>query len=495
MSDVIETADKGPPPGVRGMAVLRWLLILAMAGAALASVLHYTGALERLGSRPTASAAHTEYTCPMHPSVAQDHPGECPICSMTLVPKAGGPAGAAADAATDVAPVAGLHDIELAPARTQLMGLRTATATREALVQEIRTVGSVVENEQGLAQIQTRFAGWIQELHVTTTGQVVHPGDVLATVYSPDVLAAQEEYLNALKWADGGAPNPGLADDARQRLALLGIAKPELDQIARSRAPLRAIPIRSTIGGTVIRRTAVQGLYVQPGQDLFDIADLAKVWVLADVYEYELARVHVGLPAKVEVAAFPGETREGKVTFLYPTLDAATRTLRVRIELANRDGKLRPGMYGTVILALDAAEGVVVPREAVVDTGEVRYVFVAQDGGRFEPRRVTLGVHGDDKIQVVAGLAPGERVVTSGNFLVDSESRLRAAVAGETAEGTPAPAPAAPAGRGEGPVCATDFDAQKYPDKAARCRQCEIVHRGMGSMEEDCKTSIPKPWK
>jgi Cu(I)/Ag(I) efflux system membrane fusion protein len=466
------------------MAVVRWLLILGMAVAAILSVLHYTGTLDKLFTRETSGAEKTQYYCPMHPSVVQDHPGECPICSMTLVPRTPS-AAMAADAGPPVAPVPGLHAIDLTAARTQLVGLRTAPVRREALVQEIRTVGSVVENEEGLGQIQTRFAGWIQDLFVTQTGQKVQKGEVLATIYSPDILAAEQDYVNTLRWAEGGAPNANLADDARQRLVLLGIAKPEIDEIARTKAIVRAIKVRSPLSGTVTRRTVVQGSYVQPGQELFAIANLTKVWVLADVYEYEIARVHVGLPARVELAAFPGEGVDGKVTFLYPTLDSATRTLRIRVELPNPDGKLRPGMYGNVVLHLDAAEGLVVPREAVVDTGEMQYVFVARENGRFEPRNVKLGLRTPDKIQVLEGLGDGDVVVTSGNFLLDSESRLRATIEGE----------GRPPGATPSSTCDAEFDAQKYPDKAAQCRQCELVHRGMGTMEQDCKGAIPKPWK
>jgi membrane fusion protein, copper/silver efflux system len=478
----MDQPPKGPPPGVRSMSVVRWLLIVLMAGAALASILHFTGAFEPGSS---GQGATTEYYCPMHPSVVQDHPGECPICSMTLVPKAKGVAAAPADAGPMAAPVKGLHPIDLTPARTQLVGLRTRPVRREALVQEIRTVGSIVEREDGLGQIQTRFAGWIQELFVTHTGQTVKKGEVLATIYSPEVLAAEQEYVTALRWSAETTPGANLAEDARQRLLLLGISKPELDEIARTKTPVRAIKVRSPLSGTVTLRSAVPGLYVQPGQEIFEVADLSRLWVVADVYEVEIARLRIGLPARLELASFPGETFAGKLTFLSPGMDTATRTLRVRLEVDNHDGRLRPGMYGDVAISLDPAEGLVIPREAAVDTGTTQYVFVARENGRFEPRRVTLGLRAADKVQVLEGLAEGELVVTSGNFLVDSESRLRATIEGEGAPGSPSPASA----------CDSEIDARKYPEKAAQCRQCEVVHRGMGTMEKDCKDAIPRPWK
>jgi Cu(I)/Ag(I) efflux system membrane fusion protein len=543
------------PAGLATMSIVRWALVIVMGLVAVLSIAYATGGLAKFSS-----GAHSEhgtlYYCPMHPSVVQDHPGECPICSMTLVPKPEGgaakkakpataapaaagkyycpmhpdrtsndpnakcpdcgmkmvpkPSAAENAAAVEAKPVPGLADVDLTPDRIQLIGMRTARVERAALGDSLRTVGVVAANERGLAQISVRFSGWIQDLKVSETGQRVRRGEVLATVYSPDVLRAEQEYITARGWsgnAGGGeaggaahhmgaspsdAMQDGLAAAARRRLELLGIAAPEIDAVATRGKAADTVPIRSPAEGYVTARNVVLGAAIQPGAPLFELADLSRVWLLADVFEQDAARLRIGQKATLELAAYPGEKFMGKVQFIYPTVSASTHTLRVRLEFPNKSGpsgvKLRPGMYGNVSLELPSASGLVIPSEALVDTGEHQYVFVAKGEGHFEPRLVRAGARTGDKVQIVEGVAEGETVVTTGNFLVDSESRLRAAIEGQTA------APAA-GGGGQGPDCANDFDAEKFPDKVRACRACEIQHRGMGTMEQDCKSAIAKPWR
>lgn len=534
--------EEEAPPGVRVMAVVRWVLVGMMALAAVGSVAHYKGWLG------VAQAQGDTYYCPMHPSVTDDHASECPICGMTLVkreaegkPDAGPAApttaagvlppgheghrheptdpyacpmdpmetGQTPDArcpvcgmkleAREPAPppeaqsgqtaVPGLSPVDLSPERIQLIGMKTAKVKREALTPEIRTVGYVAVNEGKMALVQTRFSGWIETLPVARTGEKVKKGQVLATIYSPELLTVQQEYLNALRWAKsptGGQADlsAGLAEDARRRLELLGIAKQDIAEIERTGQPVRAMRVRAPKGGYITRKSAVQGTYVQPGTELFEIAELDKVWVLADVYEYEVPLVRDGLEATLSLGSYPGEKFTGKVEFLYPTLDPDTRTLRIRLEFANPDLRLRPGMYGDVLIRLERAEGLVVPIDALVDTGEVQYVFVARTGGRFEPRKVRVGIRSGGKVQLLSGVSEGETVVTTANFLIDSESRLQAAISGQAA----APSGAAAA-------CEQDFDKQKFPKKFEECVACETQHAGMGTMVEDCKKAIAKPWK
>ena len=543
--DPMPEGEEAVPRGVRVMTFVRWGLVLLMALAAVAGL---NQRYRWFSSGGSAGASDTTYYCPMHPGIKQDHPGDCPICSMTLVPLraasdvaadraamvAGGDGGVAGDpgtgsgayycpmhpevtsddpdatcelcggmkleprsvaavaAPTDAEGVKGLVPLTLSQDRIQLMGMRTAAVVRGTLASELRTVGTVTASEKGLAVVQTRFAGWIEDLKVEQTGQKVAKGQVLATIYSPELLTAQQEYLSTLQWAK--QPSGGLVSDlsrdlhkdARRRLELLGIGAGEINAIERTGEPLRAIPVRSPVRGYVLEKSAVQGASVQPGTPLFQVADLSTVWVIADVFEHELGRVKVGQLAAIELAAYPGETFAGKLTFSYPSVDTDTRTLRVRLELRNPGLRLKPGMYGNVTIALDRAESLLVPVEAIVDTGVDQYVFVARPGGTFEPRTVALGARAAGKVQVVRGLAEGETVVTTANFLLDSESHLQAAILGDSAAGG-APPPASD-------FCATRFDQAKYPDKYQQCAACG-AHRGMGSMEDDCRAQIARPWK
>jgi membrane fusion protein, copper/silver efflux system len=486
-SEHFEEGEEAAPPGVRTMAIVRWALIALMALAAVASVVHYFG-----GFRLSAAQSGTQYYCPMHPSIVQDHPGECPICSMTLVPREQHrelPVPASAPGHEGVIPV-GLGPVDLTPERIQLLGMRTARAKREKLDQELRTVGYVLANEKGLAQIHPRFAGWIEQLNVNQTGERVQRGQVLASIYSPELLNAQQEFISATRWSSetkepksvSQVTISGLAVDARRRLELLGISKTEIDRLAKTGQPMRALPVRSTVSGYVTAKNVQQGQYVDPAAVMFEVADLSTVWVLADVYEYQVERVKLGQRGSLELVGVPGRSFVGQVQFIYPSIDPTSRTLKVRMEFPNPDLKLKPGMYGNVRLQLESRVGLTVPSEAIVDTGEEQYVFVALGGGHFEPRKVRLGERSGDMTQVLEGIGEGDTVVTSANFLLDSESRLRATIEGSATAATPSDAD---------PI----IDKEKYPDKYQQYRACEVQHRGMGTMEDDCKSAIPKPWK
>jgi len=441
------------------------------------------------GLVPRVARAATRYHCPMHPSAIAEMPGACPICGMDLVPIRGGstaPPAAAGGALASAGPAAagtgaywcpmhpevssddpgatcekcggmrlvprppqagaarpagvpGLVPIDLTPDRIQLIGMRTAPATREKLSPALRTVGFVTADEGGIALVTARYSGWIEEVLVSQSGTLVKKGQPLARIYSPDLIASQQAYLNAIRWeSEGKASSSVIEREARARLQLSGMSEEDIDELASSRKAMRALHARSPIAGYVGKKAAVTGLYVQPGAELFEIANLSTVWVIADVYESEIDRVRVGQKASISVPALPGLTVGGRVSFLYPAVSTGSRTLQVRLGFRNPGLRLRPGMFANVTLDLGAVEAVVVPSEAVVDTGEVQYVFVARQGGRFEPRRVRLGSRGEGKVQVLEGVAEGETVVTTANFLIDSESRLRAAIEGFTG-GAPPP--------------------------------------------------------
>lgn len=469
--------EEPPPPGTRTAGIVRWSLVALMAVAAVGAWVHHatsggvvaavryrcpmhpTVVMERKGECPicgmdlveaaaegapggvsAAGALHAaaHYTCPMHPAFVTDDPKvRCPECGMKLVPRG---ADAAPDGTGATAGISGLAPVELSAERIQLMGMRTAVATREPLGASLRTVGIITANEKALVSVNLRFAGWIESLRAADIGQLVGQGEILATVYSPDALAAQQQFLATARWAAPSAPGapppePSTAQvdvgrDARQRLELLGFAPEDIEALAASGKPANTVNVRAPVRGHVAKRAAVRGVYVQPGTEIFQIADLSTVWVIADVHEGEIGRVKVGQKALLELAAWPGERFSGRITFVYPALAAGSRTLQARIELRNPGLKLRPGMFGDVTLELGASEAVVVPAEALVDTGEAQYVFVSKGAGRFEPRRVRAGGSGGGKVAVLEGLSEGERVVTTANFLLDSESRLRAALEG-----------------------------------------------------------------
>lgn len=378
-----------------------------------------------------------EYTCPMHPAFVTDDPKlRCPECGMKLVPK--NPDAAPERAAMPADGVPGLTPVELSADRIQLIGMKTAVAMREPLAASIRTVGFVTASEKGLVSVNARFSGWIESLGSGEIGQFVKKGEVLATLYSPEAVGAQQQFLAAARWAEGKPTGPAPSGssqteygrDNRQRLVLLGFAPEDIDAIAAAGAPSQTVNLRAPVSGYVARKAALRGVYVQPGTELFQIADLSVVWVIADVYESEIGRVKVGQKAVLDLPAYPGEKFAGKVTFIYPALAAGSRTLQARIEFRNAGMKLRPGMYGDVTLDLGDQNAIVVPADALVDTGEIQYVFVSKGAGRFEPRRVRAGWSGGGRVAVLEGLAEGERVVTTANFLLDSESRLRAAIEG-----------------------------------------------------------------
>jgi len=468
--EVLPEGEEAPPRGVRVMAAVRWGLVALMAVAAGGAWLHYAGALR---GAPTARAP--QYRCPMHPSVLQSQPGDCPVCGMSLVPVEQGAGGAAPArgaasaaaaqgrywcpmhpevssddpnatcakcggmrlvprAAPDASAPPGLVPVELGADRVQLTGLRTAPVRVERLGPELRTVGFVAANESAVAVVAARYTGWIEELRVSQSGAPVRKGQVLATAYSPELRSAQQILVNAVRWTQGQtnvAPvqtASGPEADARRRLDLLGLARQDIDEIAKSGTPLDAVPIRSPVSGYVARKSALVGLYVQPGTELFLIADLSAVWIVADVYEPDLDRVKVGCKARFVVPAYPGEDLGGTVQFIYPAVNPESHTVQARIGVRNDRLRLRPGMYGDVVIELPPVDALTVPADAVVDTGEVQYVFVVREGGRFEPRKVRPGSRAGDRVQILEGVRDGERVVTTANFLVDSESRLRAAV-------------------------------------------------------------------
>ena len=328
------------------------------------------------------------------------------------------------------------------------LGIRLEVVGRESLTQEVRTVATVVPDESRISHVHTRVAGWVEQLHVNTTGEMVRAGQPLARIFSQELLSSQTEYLAARKNTAASGITSVVVASGRTRLTVLGMTPAEIDAIEQTGEPHRLVTVVAPRSGVVVNRGITVGTSVDPSTTLMTIADLSRVWVLAEVPEANIPGIRVGAMAELDFPASGRPSFAARVDFLYPTLTDRTRTLRVRFSTANPGGGLRPGLYGTAVFAATGQPVITVPRDAVVDTGVQQHVFVAT-GERFEPRAVTLGVQLTDRVEVRSGLAAGERIVASGVFLLDSESRLRATggAGGHNhgAPATPAAKPAAPA--------------------------------------------------
>ncbi len=329
--------------------------------------------------------------------------------------------------------------VQISPERQQLIGVRFGTVEPRALQKVIRTVGRIDTDEKRIGIVSPKLSGWIEDLYVDFTGQFVRRGAPLLTIYSPELVSTQEEYLLALKarqdWskspfsevAGGGAL---LADSARRRLRLWDISDAQIQALEDSREPKKTLTLYSPFTGHVLEKMVNKGQFVDAGMALYKIADLSVVWLIADIYESELPAIRVGQPAAIQMAYYPGEVFTGKAIYIYPTMDAQTRTAKVRYEFANPHGKLKPEMFANVEITVRFGDRLAVPEGAVIDTGVRKVVIVDRGAGYFEPREVRLGVKAGDVFEVLDGLKAGERVVTSANFLIDSESKLKEAVGG-----------------------------------------------------------------
>lgn len=310
--------------------------------------------------------------------------------------------------------------------------MKTEAARRERMRHVIRTVASVAIDERREAHVHTRFAGWIESIRVDYVGRPVKKGETLCFFYSPELVALQDEYLAARGRSGLGAE---VASAALERLRLFGVPEREIARLERGEKRKLLVPIDSPIGGYVIAKSAIQGMYVTPEMELYQIADLSRVWLLAELYEYDLPIVAVGDEALVTLTYEPERRLRGRITYIYPEVTGQTRTGRARLEVDNPDQKLRPGQYANVEIEKDLGEVVVVPDSAVIDTGVRKIVFVRTDVEHFEPRELQLGARSEARFAVLSGLREGEQIVTSANFLIDAESRLRAAI--EKKGGTP----------------------------------------------------------
>jgi membrane fusion protein, copper/silver efflux system len=336
--------------------------------------------------------------------------------------------------ATEEAP-----QVEITPEQQQLIGVKTVKVSLKPLQKVIRTVGRIEADERKQATVNTKIEGWIEKLYVDYTGRYVKKGEPLAEIYSPELLATQQEFLGVLKWAT--QPGDKKKDDtlglmiakdanaaldaARERLRLWDISEAQIKHIEQTRKAVRTLTLYSPVSGFVTQKMAVQGMKVMPGEKLFDIADLSTLWIIADIYEYELSFVRVGQPARITLSYFPGRELSSQIDYIYPTISADTRTTKVRLTLPNPGGRLKPQMFTNVEIRINLGKRLVVPESAVIDTGTGQVVYVDRGNGAFEPREVRLGLRADGAAEVLRGLKTGEKVVSSANFLIDSEAQLK----------------------------------------------------------------------
>ncbi len=413
------------------------------------------------------------YQCPMHPSVTSDHPGDCPICGMKLVavesaapdksaktgerkiafyrapmdPKQTSPVPRQDEMGMDYvavyedemqgggSAVPGMAAVTIDPARQQLIGLRTAPVTKGAVAATWRTPARVQVDPTRVRQINVKVDGFVEKIYVDFVGQSVRKGRPLFSIYSPSLLAAQNEYLLALQTAESLAKGGPLSEDgaalvaaARRRLELWDVPASEIERLARTRKSEKSLTMVSPISGVVTAKNVVQGARVNPGEAPYEVTDLGMVWVMADAYESDLARIRVGMKASLTLPAYPDRSFSGKVAFIDPLLDPKTRTTKVHLHFANPAGELKPEMFGEATLQGTEKPGLRIPSDAVLRAGTKDVVFLVRGDGKFEPQVVGLGAKNGDDVEVKSGLSEGQQVVTRANFLIDSESQLRASL-------------------------------------------------------------------
>ena len=462
------------------------IILLAAAAAVLAAGAWWLLGREAAGPEAAGAGAAREaaigapsqtlYNCAMHPNYISDKPGKCPFCGMDLTPTAPPPPAAAPSGAAGGGG-AGAGAVRIDPAVVQNIGVRTEPVGLRDLADEVRASGRVTVDESRQYDVNARVSGWAERLHAASTGQAVRKGEILLDLYSPDLVSAQEEYLQALRYAgaasggEGGAAGGPAAEarraagdllsSARRRLSNWGFPEGRIAVLERRGAAERTMPIVSPASGVVLEKQVLQGQSVSPGMPLYRIADLSRVWVVASIYQADLGRVRVGSPAEITLSYLPGKVFSGQVAFVSPVLDPETRTAEVRVEVANTASlDLKPEMFASVTLAAHASGPVVaVPEQAIIRSGRRNLAIVSLGQGYFEPRELVLGRSAGGWSEVLEGLSEGESLVVSSQFLIDSESNLKAAIQRMQARGGGGDAAGAASGGADGAAGSGDAGA------------------------------------
>jgi len=370
---------------------------------------------------------------PMHPAYKSDKPGQAPDCGMDLVPVY------KEESAANTNKNLPVGAFKISPEKQQLIGVQYGEVTYQNISKTLRTVGRIAYDETKISHVHTKIDGWIEQVYVDFIGKQIEKGQPLISIYSPDLVQTQQEYLLALRAKQelGSSAFPeaargvaSLYESARRRLELWDITPEQIKELEERGQPIKALTLYAPASGFVLTRNAFQKQRIMPDTDLYSIADLSTVWVVADIYEFEASEIKLGQKVNITLPYTAGKSFSGNITYIYPQLDNTTRTLKVRVEIPNPDFIFKPDMYANVEIKIDYGKQLVVSQEAILDSGLEQKVFVALDEGYFQPRTVKVGDKLDNKVVIISGLKAGERVVTSANFLVDSESQLKMAVGG-----------------------------------------------------------------
>jgi Cu(I)/Ag(I) efflux system membrane fusion protein len=374
------------------------------------------------------------YTCSMHPFIIKDKPGICPICGMELIKKLDDAPGGGAQTAEQKQQADMLGHVSLSPTQRVMANVATVAAKQTTLDKEINAVGIVQYDQSRQAKVTAWIAGRIDKLHVNKVGDSVSKDKPVAEIYSPDLLATQQEYLLAIKSRDQLKDSPiasiaqsgeGLVTSAKQRLMLFGVKESQIAELGKAGKPNIRLPIYTPLSGVVIEKMVQEGQYVNTGEVLFAIADLSKVWVEIDVFENEVPYVRVGQQVEIRSSGDQHVAVHGRISFVYPFHDPKTHTVKARVEMANAGGRLKPDMFVNAIIRVPLVTGIVIPVTAVIDTGKRQVAWVETAPGMFEPRDVQVGERVDDKLQILSGLKGGDKVAVSGGYLIDSEAQLK----------------------------------------------------------------------
>ncbi|MDI6800729.1 MAG: efflux RND transporter periplasmic adaptor subunit [Thermodesulfovibrionales bacterium] len=326
--------------------------------------------------------------------------------------------------------------VEIPSDKQQLIGVKTTIVSMMPLQKMIRAAGRIEYDERRLSTVNTKIEGWIEKLHIDYIGRYIKKGEPLVEIYSPELIATQQEFINLLKWRQKSGKEDtitsmlskdaeAIIEAAKQRLRLWDITEEQIKKIEETAKPVRTLTIFSPVSGYVVQKTALQGMRIMIGERLFDIADLSIVWVIADVYEYEMPLISIGQTATIALSYIPEKEFKATIEYVYPSLSAETKTAKIRFSIPNPDGKLKPQMYTNVVIKSDISKRLIIPEDAVIDTGMRQIVYVDKGDGYFEPREITIGIRADGLVEVIRGLKAGEKIASSATFLIDSEAKLK----------------------------------------------------------------------